>query len=700
MHISTYSSIAVGITCSIVLSMCASKTVGGGDSGELLSVAWEGGVAHPPGYPLWVTLVWIVNRFGGTGGLVSGISGGLSVGFTHNTVLALTGGWGGAALIAALCQFLSPGMWRYSVHAEVFALNNLLCSILLNITLRYYTKLLHPTPTLLLTAFFSGLALANQQTSVIFIAPGGLLTIAHCFAFHSFPRKEKLFTVLFSALVLAAVIVVCYSQLVISSYFVQSENTWGAVFTIKGLLVHMLRMEYGTFSLANSRARYAKVDFMNTVTDYAAFTADQMPHVLLAVGIVGGIVGGLVFTRTRLTTSLLLVMWLCYILFFGKLTNLPLDTDLFRSVQERFWLQPYLLACIFVGSGMGMVQDVVDKLPVLRHVASDASIMVVAVSVAALHVTGNWEALDHSDNSIILDFAQTMLAPLDDDSILISKGDILTNSVRYARCVHNTRKDVHHFDLELMRAAWYVPRAKRHHKNVVFPGTSYNPTPGGFDALKFLNANSDRAVYLAYDLVPGDKQWQREYSKIPIGMADEFIRNTDLQEWSDDRHVKYMRDISKTFKSKVEEGVHRVTREPWEDLVIADYWASLFRMANFMVNKAEELQKQGVSRRAQIKQFTERALELLTHLQDNGKGAEPFVLSLCSKLLSRMLVKEMSLIDNPSNPRLELLQKSAIAALDSYIRVSRSLPHKKRNDKEIALMQKQRDRLEKQKIKK
>jgi hypothetical protein len=49
----------IGMSSLFILALyirTAYPTVAGGDNGELLSIACTGGVAHPPGYPLWVML--------------------------------------------------------------------------------------------------------------------------------------------------------------------------------------------------------------------------------------------------------------------------------------------------------------------------------------------------------------------------------------------------------------------------------------------------------------------------------------------------------------------------------------------------------------------------------------------------------------------------------------------------------------------
>lgn len=65
------------------------------------------------------------------------------------------------ALFGALLYSFSSIVWTYSLHAEVFPLNNLFCAALLYLTFKYLrTKRL---PYAILGALVCGVALTNQQ---------------------------------------------------------------------------------------------------------------------------------------------------------------------------------------------------------------------------------------------------------------------------------------------------------------------------------------------------------------------------------------------------------------------------------------------------------------------------------------------------------------------------------------------------------
>ena len=139
------------------------RSLGGGDSGDLVSASCVLGVAHPPGYPLhtllgalflrllpWGTPAWRVN-------MVSVFCGALASAqvFRASTLLLRERHGVAAGTIpdtrpsqsdAAACRWLSalgafvfafsPTVWMYSTHAEVFALNNLLVATLLHLAFR------------------------------------------------------------------------------------------------------------------------------------------------------------------------------------------------------------------------------------------------------------------------------------------------------------------------------------------------------------------------------------------------------------------------------------------------------------------------------------------------------------------------------------------------------------------------------------
>jgi len=196
------------------------------DSGELIAAAATFGVAHPPGYPLYVALGWLFSH------LPVG-----SVAYRLNLMSAVFAAF--AALMAYLVtylvlkentrqaepaetpcpeQMLSPALaliagltfacsltpWRQALSAEVYALNACLCGSIVALLLLWRRSQARPdlTPNpspkergdslpvgegrggvcrlwlLYLVAYLFGVGFGNHQTIILFSIPAALLVLA------------------------------------------------------------------------------------------------------------------------------------------------------------------------------------------------------------------------------------------------------------------------------------------------------------------------------------------------------------------------------------------------------------------------------------------------------------------------------------------------------------------------------------------
>jgi len=236
----------------------------GGDAGELLQVALELGIAHPPGYPLWTmmahgfsrlplrntTAAWRVN-------LSSAVYGALAAGTLSLGVGSWSGSpWAGVAAGGAFA--FSPLVWEYSVQCEVFALNNLLCAAMLLALLRFDAR--RTVGRAGAGAFAVGLALSNQHTAVFFGAPFALWALLA--GRTALLRPAPL--LLLAAAGLAGLSP--YLYLVARGGESAAWGSWGETSTVRGFLTHVLRLEYGTFRLANTPAGESTYEAANTHT--------------------------------------------------------------------------------------------------------------------------------------------------------------------------------------------------------------------------------------------------------------------------------------------------------------------------------------------------------------------------------------------------------------------------------------------------
>lgn len=115
----------------------------GGDSGELITAAYELGVAHPPGYPLFTLLAKLVIVLLPIGSvayrvnLLCSFFGAVAASLLFSTSVRLSGSYTAGILAAGLYSF-SRLTWQWSIAAEVFSLNNLFVVMLMGLTVEFY----------------------------------------------------------------------------------------------------------------------------------------------------------------------------------------------------------------------------------------------------------------------------------------------------------------------------------------------------------------------------------------------------------------------------------------------------------------------------------------------------------------------------------------------------------------------------------
>ena len=689
-----WESVAVGVASSALLSCLANRSVSGGDSGELLAACREFGVAHPPGYPLWVGICWGFDRFDAAW-LLSPLCGGGTCGALYAATKKITSS--PSAAFVTICSLMcSQSFILYSCTAEVFSLNNFLCSVLLLLAVHYFEQsgirlsvpavpvvpvvpATHKTDkkkdiketsekmnltnddwAILWSAVYSALALANQQTSILYIVPAAVVVVPH-FLYYG---KNSGVVITMSVAIFVSLFCFLYLTLMLSSRLVYSPNSWGSAFDMYGLLVHMLRLEYGTFSLANSKAAYAKTNFLQSLSSWALFNLQQLGPVMLLLAVVGGV---RVLFSGRSKVVILMMMLVCfYMVFFAYLGNIPLDTELFQSVQERFWLQPLLIMSILTGYGFHTLTP--------QFLNGFAGVGLSLSYLSSMYVN-NWSYYDQSNNILVEQFAKELLRPLKPGSLLFTKGDIITNSVRYAQTVKHFRTDVIAVDLELLRSTWYVPRLRFYYGDrVVFPGRSYNPSKNGFSAKQLIDANINNkngGLYVAYDFVAGDKKWKDSYQLVSTGIADQIVsKKSDASQVISDEEWTPS-PMETTIKSLVR-------YEPWDEVVINDYWASLYRRSQHIVH---------------FKQKHSQATPILEHLLTAGVATAKPLIQVVS---SRLLVTCFATIVTESQTRREEVSHAVlsrtVAAMDKFIALASDY-FPERYGEEISAMKNQRKQL-------
>ncbi|NXM65971.1 TM260 protein, partial [Serilophus lunatus] len=555
----------------------------GGDAGELITAAYELGVAHPPGYPLFTLLAKVATGLPGGSpasrvNLLCAFLGAAAASLLFYTVFRLSGSCAGGILAAGVFSF-SRLTWQWSITAEVFSLNNLFVGLLMALTAHFEEASTAKERSKIsqLGAFCCGLSLCNQHTIVLYIAcivpwvlsrlfrrrelsPGHLLKLGLCFLAGLLP----------------------YLYLPASSYLNRARWTWGDQTTFQGFLTHFLREEYGTFNLAKSETG-------SSMREVLVFQLVQMKSELslpvLALALVACVSTALPTKRQKSPVIWLFTGMLClYSLFFAWRANLDVTKPLFLGVVERFWLQSSAVVAVLAGLGLATLASIGSAvlegsrvLPWLEWLS--------ALALVAPQVWTNYSACDQSNNYVVDKFARNLLSSMPTGAVVLLRGDLPGNALRYLHYCEGVRPDITLIDQEMMTYEWYLPKLAKHLPGVYFPGSRWNPVEGvlpdgtlTFNLHHFLKVNKHKEVFVCIGLHEGDSTWRRSYSLWPWGTCEKLVPSNvvfDPGEWI--HLTRNLYNWTEDYGSP----------SSWEAVANEEMWQARMKTAFFIFDLAE-----------------------------------------------------------------------------------------------------------------
>ncbi|KAM6201179.1 protein O-mannosyl-transferase TMEM260 [Rhynchocyon petersi] len=577
--------IAVFATVAAVFTVTLPPSVPGGDSGELITAAYELGVAHPPGYPLFTLaakLAIVLFPFGSVAyrvNLLCGLFGAVAASLLFFTVFRLSGSYAGGILAAGVFSF-SRLTWQWSIAAEVFSLNNLFVGLLMALTVHFEEAATAQERSKIakIGAFCCGLSLCNQHTIILYV-----LCIIPWILFRLLKEKELSLGSLLTLSLYFSVGLLPYLYLPISSYLNQARWTWGDQTTILGFLTHFLREEYGTFSLAKSEigSSMSKIllsQFTNMRTELS-FNIQALAvwaNINLARK-----------DRPNQTLVWLFTGMVCiYSLFFAWRANLDLSKPLFMGVVERFWMQSNAVVAVLAGLGLSTLVSQSNR--VLNSGISVRCLEWLSAMIFVIYqIYSNYSICDQRTNYVIDKFAKNLLASMPHNAIILLRGDLPGNSLRYMHYCEGLRPDISLVDQEMMTYEWYLPKMSKHLPGVNFPGNRWNPVEGvlpsgmvTFNLYHFLEINKQKETFVCIGIHEGDPTWKKNYSLWPWGSCEKLVPSEIVfnpEEW-----IERTRNI---YNWTEEYG--RFDPSSWESVANEEMWQARMKTAFFIFNLAE-----------------------------------------------------------------------------------------------------------------
>ncbi len=520
-------------------------SVAGGDSGELTAAALTGGVPHPSGYPLFALLarffaalplghspIWRVN-------LLSAVS----MAAAGGLVCAVVQSWtrnAAAGLVAAALFGTNSLVWSHATSAEVFGLNAMFVALAFHLWSRVERTLFRRDVVALL--FASGLAMCNHHTFVFVGAPLILrsLWVARC---NLGARGLAL------ALVFGLLGLVPYLYLMPASASAAAVS-WGDETSIGGLVAHILRRNYGTFSMGQTSADGVFVAHDTFFPTLWHMWGHAFPRFLWFGPLLAmmGLYLGTKNRQPRKAASALLLVLCLYSVTFCALSNLSTSRPLHLSVLGRFCIESDLLLAIASGFGVAaLLQRLGTRSPAvwLRWAPVGAG-AVFAVGVAAHAGQANGR-----NKTIFRDFVTTAFASIPPGAIVVTMGDELTGSVFYFHEVEKLRADVIHLDRNYLGAPWYTARKRRVARNLYLPDGGYGKH--GWNIKQLLDGNPNRPLIVIGHLDDWDQSWQDGYKLAAYGLVHSLVRASKFpsyEQWAErDRQAIASYDVALALRA-------------------------------------------------------------------------------------------------------------------------------------------------------
>lgn len=455
------------------------------DSGELILAAHRLGVAHPPGFPLYVilahlaTLVPIGNvaqRVHFASALFAASSAALLTMLMGELVLTqaslaragrrdkkkgankaeplieMDGETGllASAVAAGLFLASSRTLWSYATIAEVYTLNTLLVVVVFYLMFRWRRLAVtaeqpkqkpgQPRPHdrwLFAAALVFGLSLSVHHVTSGLTLPALAMLVYSTEGVAFFRSKRFLYTTLFA---LGGLTMYLYLPIAASA---SPLFNWGDPSTIQRLWSHVTGWQYQVYLSS------AENVVLDQAEQFARLVWREFGLSLIPFGIASALVGlTAVFKRDRT---------LFYFIVFIAVGNLAYTLN-YKIAEDKdaYYLPVFVTLALSVGYGAYWGIAAAERRPGFAPIAVTAAV----VAVPVIAVVGNFQYNNRSDYFIAKNYVENICGTIDNGGMVLTLDWQVYSPMLYMREVEGYRTDITGIDVNLLRRSWYFDYLK------------------------------------------------------------------------------------------------------------------------------------------------------------------------------------------------------------------------------------------------
>ena len=406
-----------------------------GDSGELAAAAYNLGIAHPPGYPLYLLLGKLfgtlipIGEFAFRMNLMSAVFAALTVGVLY-AISRVLGSQSWASAGVAMIGGFGQTFWAHAVVTEVYSLAAFFFCLLL-LWILTWVKTRNPL-WLQLASVTAGFAMTHHISIAFY-----LLVLCLFVVFKQPDLLKNRWLLLRSGLCFALPMLI-YLYLPLRS-LADPLNDWGNPETLRSLVDHMTARQFSGMFLAHG--------WPGLVFQWGQFLEllrEQWPFYILFLSFAGLISG---FRNSRKE----LVLLLCLLAM-----NLAFSLGYFISDIDAYFISGFLLLAILTGFALQGIQSWLCK-TFPAHGKRIGGILI--TGAAFFTVTAHFAVMDQSKNHLAAFQSTRILDSLEKNSVLFVSDEEILFPLVYFKIVKNYRPDIALYDLK--QNIFFIPSPKK-----------------------------------------------------------------------------------------------------------------------------------------------------------------------------------------------------------------------------------------------
>jgi tetratricopeptide (TPR) repeat protein len=483
---------AVFVVALLLYTFTLAPTVTLVDSGELIVAARGLGVAHPPGFPLWVVLAHLASlvpfgniaaRINFSSALFAALACAmLTLVVTELLITAssfarpkrtskaaqqskkredLTGGGFlifAPAVGAGLLMAFSRTLWSYATITEVYALNALLILLVFFLVLRWRRivevrrngNMAVATYDLWIyaAAFVFGLATGVHHVTVGLTLPAIAVVVYRTEGLKFFTSRRLLYAALISISGLIAV----YSYLPWAASRSPVMN-WGDPRSLQEIWWHITGRQYRVFFVFSPAIIGAQfVEFCRMALREFGFPWLPLTPFMAFAGFATA------YKRDRTAFWFLLLIMIADLAY-------CLSYDIAED-KDAYYLPTFISIAITAGFGIHWLIQVATTrtTPLGKSYVAGA---VAIVLTAATAFTANWPFNNRRHYFIADDYVQNLFSTIAPGGLLLTQDWQVVSPMFYAQEIEQRRRDAKVIDINLLRRSWYFDYLRYAHPGLI-----------------------------------------------------------------------------------------------------------------------------------------------------------------------------------------------------------------------------------------